>query len=166
MGAESRHNEGRFVVREFRGEDAAAAGEILRKAREAASWSTQALAEFMLQPGAVALISERGGRPTGFVLGRLTADEAEVLNLAVSKEHRRQGEGRALLEELLKRFAEAGVSRVFLEVRESNLGAIGFYEQMGFQPSGRRAGYYQDPPEAALVYEWIRESTSLVPKTP
>ena len=165
MGVEPQNNEGLFVVRGFRGEDAAAASEILREAREAASWSAQALTEFMLLPEAFALISERAGMPTGFVLGRLVADEAEVLNLAVREEHRRQGEGRRLLEELLRRFAEAGVSRVFLEVRESNLGAIEFYEQMGFRRSGRREGYYREPLEAALVYESTRESTSLVPKT-
>jgi ribosomal-protein-alanine N-acetyltransferase len=116
-------------------------------------------------PGAVALMSKRAGRPTGFVLGRLVADEAEVLNLAVCEECRRQGEGRALVEELLRRFAESGVSRVFLEVRESNLGAIDFYERMGFRQSGRREDYYREPQEAALVYERTQESTSLVPKT-
>jgi len=106
MGAEQKHKEGAFAVREFRAEDAAAASEILREAREAASWSRQALLEFMPLPGAVALMSERAGRPTGFVLGRLVADEAEVLNLAVREECRRQGEGRALVEELLRRFAD------------------------------------------------------------
>jgi len=165
MGAEQNHKEGAFEVREFRAEDAAAASEILREARESASWSCQALVEFMPLPGAVALMSERAGRPTGFVLGRLVADEAEVLNLAVCEECRRQGEGRALLVELLRRFAESGVSRVFLEVRESNLGAIDFYERMGFRQSGRRADYYREPQEAALVYERTQESTSLVPKT-
>jgi ribosomal-protein-alanine N-acetyltransferase len=165
MGGEQKHKEGGFVVREFRAEDAAAASEILREAREAASWSIQALVEFMLLPGAVALMSERAGRPTGFVLGRLVADEAEILNLAVREECRRQDEGRALVEELLRRSTKSGVSRVFLEVRESNRGAIGFYERMGFRQLGRREDYYREPQEAALVYERTQESTSLVPKT-
>ena len=165
MGGEQKHKEGAFVVREFRAEDAAAASEILREAPESAGWSIQALVEFMPLPGAVALMSERAGRPTGFVLGRLVANEAEILNLAVREECRRQGEGRALVEELLRRFAKSSVSRVFLEVRESNRGAIEFYERMGFRQLGRREGYYQEPQEAALVYERTRESTSLVPKT-
>jgi len=165
MGAEQKQKEGALVVREFRAEDAAAASEILREARESASWSMQALVEFMPLPGAVALMSERAGRPTGFILGRLVADEAEVLNLAVREECRRQGEGRALLKELLRRFAESGVSRVFLEVRESNRGAMGFYERMGFRQSGRREDYYREPQEAALVYVKNEQSTRLVPKT-
>jgi ribosomal-protein-alanine N-acetyltransferase len=165
MGAEQKRGESAFEVREFRAEDAAAASEILQEAREAAGWSKQALLEFMPLPGAVALMSERAGRPSGFVLGRLVADEAEVLNLAVREECRREGEGRALVEELLRRFAESGVSRVFLEVRESNRGAIGFYEGMGFRQSGRREDYYREPEEAALVYEKNELSTRLVPKT-
>jgi len=165
MVAEGRKRENEFVVREFRLADATQASEILLTVREAASWSSQGLAEFMTQPGVLALISERDGKATGFVLGRMTVDEAEVLNLAVLTEYRGQGEGRALLEELLRRFAKSGVSRVFLEVRESNRGAIAFYERQGFRRAGRREDYYQDPREAALVFEKNEDSTRLVPKT-
>jgi len=163
MGAEQR--ETAFQVRECRAEDIATVSAILQEAREAASWSAQALVEFMPMPGAVALVSEREGKATGFILGRVAADEAEVLNLAVREGFRRQGEGRALLEELLLRFAQCGVSRVILEVRESNRGAIAFYERMGFRPMARRADYYQDPREDALVYEQNEPSTPVVPKT-
>jgi ribosomal-protein-alanine acetyltransferase len=165
MGAEGRKRENELAVREFRMEDAARASEILLTVREAASWSSQGLTEFVTLPGVVALISERGGKATGFVLGRMTVDEAEVLNLAVLAECRRQGEGRALLEELLRRFAESGVSRVFLEVRESNRAAMVFYEKQGFRRAGRREDYYQDPREAALVFEKNEDSTRLVPNT-
>lgn len=153
MRAEGQQRKEEFLVREFRAEDAAQASDILLAAKEAASWSSQGLLDFMTLPGAVALVSERGGKPTGFILGRMTLDEAEVLNLAVRSDYRRQGEGRALLKELLWRFAESGVSRVFLEVRESNCGAMAFYERGGFHRMGRREGYYQDPREAAVVYE-------------
>src|SRR5208283_3232396 len=81
MVAEGRKRENEFVVREFRLADATQASEILLTVREAASWSSQGLAEFMTQPGVLALISERDGKATGFVLGRMTVDEAEVLNL-------------------------------------------------------------------------------------
>jgi len=165
MVAEGRKSDDELVVREFRAEDAAQASEVLLAAREAASWSSHGLTEFITLPGVVALISARAGKPTGFVLGRMTVDEAEVLNLAVRAECRRQGEGRALLKELLRRFAESGVSRVFLEVRESNRGAMAFYEREGFRRTGRREGYYQDPREAALVYEKNEDSTRVVPKT-
>ncbi len=58
---------------------------------------------------------------------------------------------------------EFQVSRVFLEVRESNAGAITFYRGLGFQEVGTRREYYQDPKEAATVMELLlRKSTNWV----
>jgi len=93
-------------------------------------------------------------------VGRQVLDEAEILNLAVARGVRRQGEGRALVRRMLHRFAEVEVSRVFLEVRESNTGAIAFYRGLGFQAIGTRPDYYQDPKESATVMElWLGKFT-------
>ncbi len=90
------------------------------------------------------------GPDTALVL-RTAALEAEILNLAVEPRSRRQGVARALLGAALEVSRAAGATLVFLEVRESNAGAIGFYQLQGFQASGRRRRYYHDPPEDALV---------------
>jgi len=160
MGSEPTARPG-FKIRTFSGEvDAAAVAEILREAREAASWSEEALRETVKLPGVTAYVSERNGAISGIVVGRQVRDEAEVLNLAVRQGVRRQGEGRALVGELLDRFVELEVSRVFLEVRESNAGAIAFYRGLGFEAIGTRRDYYQDPKESATVMElWLRNST-------
>jgi ribosomal-protein-alanine N-acetyltransferase len=160
MGSERGVRAG-FVIRVFNGvEDAAAVSEILREAREAASWSEEALRETVKLPGVTAYVSERNGAISGIVVGRQVLDEAEVLNLAVMQGMRRQGEGRALVRQLLNRFAELAVSRVFLEVRESNAGAITFYRGLGFEAIGTRRDYYQDPKESATVMElWLRKFT-------
>jgi len=133
--------------------DAARVEGILRAAKEAASWSEEALAETMELPGVYAYVSERNGAVSGIVVGRQILDEAEILNLAVTQGMRRQGEGRALVGRILQRFAEGNVSRVFLEVRESNTGAIAFYRGLGFEAVGTRRDYYQDPKESATVME-------------
>jgi ribosomal-protein-alanine N-acetyltransferase len=101
--------------------------------------------------GPYAIAAERDGRVVGFVLGRAVADEGEVLNLAVVPDQRRRGVARALLDELLKYLTDDGVRLVFLEVRESNEGALAFYEKAGFERVGRRPGYYRLPREDALV---------------
>ena len=149
------------MIRAFSGEkDAGAVAEILREAREAAIWSEEALRETVKLPGVTAYVSVRSGAISGIVVGRQVLDEAEVFNLAVRQGVRRQGEGRALVGELLDRFVELEVSRVFLEVRESNAGAIAFYRGMGFAAIGTRRDYYQDPKESATVMElWLRKST-------
>jgi [ribosomal protein S18]-alanine N-acetyltransferase len=161
MGSEGTARPG-FVIRAFdSAEEAAEVSEILREAPEAASWSEEALRETVKLPGVAALVSERDGAISGIVVGRRVLDEAEILNLAVKKGMRRQGEGRALVGHILSRFADSHVSRAFLEVRESNAGAIAFYRGLGFEAVGTRRDYYQDPKESATVMElWLRKSTN------
>jgi ribosomal-protein-alanine N-acetyltransferase len=150
-----------FVIRAFDpAADAPQAAAILREAREAASWSEEALRETALLPGISAFVSERAGSVSGIVLGRQVLDEAEILNFAVRPAARRQGEGRALVRQALQKFAQQQVSRVFLEVRESNTVAIAFYRGLGFESVGVRKDYYRDPLEAATVMDlWLGKST-------
>jgi len=84
-------------------------------------------------------------------MGREVADEAEIFNLAVAPQYRRQGHGTALVTAALEGMRSRGIQSVFLEVRESNLGAIAFYEDLGFLRSGRRKDYYRYPDEAAIT---------------
>ena len=160
MGSEGVARPG-FAIRAFDAAvDSAQAAAVLGEAREAANWSEEALRETALLPRIAAFVSERGDTISGIVVGRQVLDEAEILNLAVRQGVRRQGEGRALVRRVLQVFAERQVSRVFLEVRESNVGAIAFYRGLGFKAVGTRKDYYREPSEAAMVMElWLSKST-------
>lgn len=84
----------------------------------------------------------------GFVVARRTApDEREILNIAVRPQFR----GRGIAEKLLRRLVSAEPGDVFLEVRESNEVARRVYERVGFRNVGMRPGYYDDPPETAVI---------------
>ena len=160
MGSDSSKGAG-FAIRAFQSaRDAGAAAEIFRAAREAANWSEEALRGTGLLPGGSAFVSERNCAIAGIVVGRQVLDEGEILNLAVAQGMRRQGQGRALVGQLLDRFREGGVSRVFLEVRESNAGGIAFYRGLGFQVAGTRRDYYQEPKEAATVMELMLNNST------
>ena len=58
-----------------------------------------------------------------------------------------------MLNLLLERARQGGMSDVLLEVRPSNLHAIALYQSLGFVEVGRRKDYYQavDGREDALV---------------
>jgi [ribosomal protein S18]-alanine N-acetyltransferase len=141
------------TIRAFGEADAAAAAEILRASPEASQWTEWGVRELRGWSGVVALVSEDDGKVCGFIIGRQTGEEAEILNLAVIPAKRRKGQAGALLKAGMAEFRARQVSRVFLEVRESNEGGMAFYQKHGFSKMGRRAGYYRDPQEAAIVME-------------
>lgn len=88
----------------------------------------------------------------GFLVAHHLAPEWELENIVVSSSSQRKGIGRLLLEELFLRAREADNGAVFLEVRESNAAARGFYESAGFRQTGRRKSYYINPLEDAILY--------------
>jgi ribosomal-protein-alanine N-acetyltransferase len=79
--------------------------------------------------------------------------EIHITNLAVHPHRRGQGLARALLQATLEDGRARGVTLAFLEVRPSNVEALGLYESLGFSVIGRRKGYYFDTGEDALVME-------------
>lgn len=91
------------------------------------------------------------GAPVAYMGLWCVADEGQITNIAVSPEHRRQGLATRLLEHFIILARQRGLSLLTLEVRESNTGAIGLYEKLGFQPVGRRPKYYGGK-EDALLY--------------
>ena len=80
-------------------------------------------------------------------------DEAEVLTIVVSPQHRRQGHGADLLRAAIAYWRRTSVSRAHLEVREDNIAARALYESLGWQPTGRRPRYY-GPDMDAVLYGW------------
>lgn len=85
-----------------------------------------------------------------FLMGRVLADEAELLTLAVAPAQRRNGVARALVETFKARAADAGAANAFLEVAADNTPAMALYFATGFQEVGRRRGYYKQAEAPAL----------------
>lgn len=142
-----------WTIRKFQTHDAGALAKILQSSAEASQWPTESYAQLTNLPGSLALVCEEGGNVSGFLIARQVIDEAEVLNVAVLPEARRQGRASGLLATALDQFRRSGALRVFLEVRTSNQPAIAFYRKHGFTDSGRRKTYYRDPIEDALCME-------------
>ena len=105
-------------------------------------------------------VAKDGESVLGYFLGTYVLDEMEVLRIAVSPERRGQGYGRALLNVAKKAAVALGITRCFLEVRESNAVAIALYRSMGFTPCGRRVRFYRQPDEDAILMQaqWDKEN--------
>jgi len=103
-------------------------------------WSVTEFESFLAAPATV-LTSRKGG----FALGRVVADEAELLTIAVDPGARRRGLGRRLLDAFLTDCAARGADAVFLEVNAGNAPALALYHSAGFSVAGRRRAYYHAP---------------------
>ncbi|MFN3883674.1 MAG: ribosomal protein S18-alanine N-acetyltransferase [Rhodocyclaceae bacterium] len=95
-----------------------------------------------LAAGYDAWVMREGTRVIGFAIVMHAVDEAHLLVIAIAPDRQRQGRGRCLLEFVAARACLAGMARLLLEVRPSNLSALAFYQQAGFVEIGRRRGYY------------------------
>ena len=71
------------------------------------------------------------------------AGESHILNICVDPDHRGQGYAKDLLRHCIATVMVNGAKVMFLEVRESNHGAIELYESMGFVEISRREDYYR-----------------------
>ncbi|HET6196746.1 MAG TPA: ribosomal protein S18-alanine N-acetyltransferase [Acetobacteraceae bacterium] len=111
------------------------------------AWGEEAISLQVALPGHIALIDESGG----MLLGRLAADEAEVLTLAVAPSVRRQGIATALLRAAAAEMKARGAARLFLEVATGNAAALALYRREGFVEVGRRRRYYADRSDALVL---------------
>jgi len=93
------------------------------------------------------------GQIVGYASAWIAADELHLLSIAVEPGKRRMGIGSRLLRELIREGKEKGARRVILEVRQKNRKAQSFYFYHGFRIMGRRARYYSDTGEDALIME-------------
>ena len=118
----------------------------------ATPWSRQSFYEEMTRNACarylVAELPEAG--IVGFAGVWIVIDEGHITNIAVRKEYRGQGIGRALTSALMQYAANLGVVYMTLEVRSSNGIAQRVYLSHGFIQVGVRKKYYEDNGEDAL----------------
>jgi [ribosomal protein S18]-alanine N-acetyltransferase len=93
---------------------------------------------------------------TGFVVATALripgmSAECEIEFLLVPPQARRQGIGRTLVQAVIAWARDMEAQEIWLEVRESNAGALHLYERCGFVVTGRRPGYYADPTGDAVL---------------
>lgn len=110
-------------------------------------WSAEEFSSLLEQDTvfgfAVREVGQGAAAPAGFVLARLAAGEAEILTIAVSRNHRRHGLGWRLMDAVLRELHGQRAEALFLEVDETNAPAIGLYRKFGFHEVGKRPNYYQ-----------------------
>jgi len=82
------------------------------------------------------------GKTIGYLIAMLAADTADILNIGIDPDFKRQGYGTSLLNHLIEDLRKRNISEILLEVRVGNKSAIQFYKRQGFEEISVRKNYY------------------------
>jgi [ribosomal protein S18]-alanine N-acetyltransferase len=123
------------------------------------AWPTGYLAEAIAGRlhGVVVQVAEEtdqtdaGGTVVGYAITAVVYEIAELQRIAVTQRHRRRGLAAALLDAVLDDARGKQAERLLLEVRETNAGALAFYERAGLVEIDRRPRYYRDGTTAIIL---------------
>lgn len=108
-------------------------------------WTRADIAGLLASPGTAGVLLTGASSDIGMAICRIVGEEAELLAIAVDRDHRRRGAARRLLGAVVERARADGAETLFLEVGADNPGALALYGSFGFEAVGRRAGYYPRP---------------------
>ena len=101
------------------------------------------------------------GREAGTIMSHVCYwvifEELHIMNLAVSPNNRRRGIASAMMSHAITHARTQGAHSAMLEVRASNVPAIAFYTQIGFQQIALREQYYSNPVEDAMIMRRISQ---------
>lgn len=117
-------------------------------------WSAEEITKDVTAGGNVYVaVAECGDEKAGYGEVRMVAGEAQIYNIAVAPEFRREGIGEALLRHMIEKAEDGGCTLVTLEVRGGNEAAMELYHKLGFREVGRRKGYYSKGGEDAVLMD-------------
>jgi len=103
-------------------------------------------------------VADARRRRWAFLFDTLLGPMGEIITLGVSPAVRRQGAGRALMDDLIARARALGVRALTLEVADDNVAALGLYANLGFTRVGRRPGYYKRPDGSTMDAGLLRRN--------
>ena len=86
---------------------------------------------------------QRDGKIVGYICVRIMYEEAQVCNIAVLPEYRRQGIATALVQAMVNFSAQSNCTRCELEVNTENTPASELYQKCGFKIVGTRKNFYR-----------------------
>ena len=129
--------------------------EAIERACFSSPWSFAELSKLCENPLACYYTAAEDGEVVGYGGMYCVLDEGSINNIGVLPQYRRRGAAGALLDALIDSGCKLGLSRLTLEVRESNTAAISLYRSRGFSEVGLRKKFYSNPREDGIIMEKI-----------
>lgn len=114
-------------------------------------WSKQSYLSELKNNFANYLVCDYEGEVAGYGGMWIVFEEAHITNIAIARDYRGTGMGKALMLELEEVARQKNALRILLEVRPSNQAARNMYKSLGFIDTGLRKAYYSDNGEDAIL---------------
>lgn len=89
----------------------------------------------------------------GSYIEKESPERAQVISMWVDPEYRRSGVGKLLIDTVMEFNRAREIYELVLMVTSVNMGAIAFYEQLGFRKTGAKSQYPNDP--SIIEYEMM-----------
>ena len=86
----------------------------------------------------------------GICVFHIVLDEAQINFFVIDEEYRKKGFGSHLMSYLIKQCKRLNITKLFLEVSNTNETAERFYSRFNFSTVGVRRNYYKDGSNALL----------------
>lgn len=140
------------MIRKMSEQDIPSVMEIERLCFSDSPWPREEfLYELKENPFSVLCVSEKENRIAGFIDWWILYEKAQVANIAVHPEFRKQGIAREMLKNCIRDAEKKGCETLSLEVRTGNEPAIVLYHSFGFIDAAIRRNYYENGEDAILM---------------
>ena len=114
-------------------------------------WNIDILKDELKSQNSEFVCAKIENKVVGFAGIKIVLDTADIMNIAVKEDYRRQGIATLLLNNILDICNEKNIKTINLEVNEENFSAIQLYQKFGFKENGRRKKYYNNKFDAILM---------------
>lgn len=141
-----------MIIREMQEEDAVFVAELENSIFNM-NTKPSSLADECRRDNSVYIVACEGDSIIGYCTIIASFETADLCNIAVKEDYRKQHIAEMIFEYAVKKCRAKSVERILLEVRESNIPAICFYDKMDFEKIGMRKNYYSNPSENALILQ-------------
>lgn len=139
-----------IIIRKMQPEDAVQVAKIEQEVFSI-PWSEQSFRDAVQKELNIYFVACDADTIAGYIGAWGVFGEADITNVCVAPEYRRQGIAGKLLDALIEEGRLRGIGTFFLEVRESNASARSLYEKHGFKEIGMRKNFYEKPVENGIV---------------
>lgn len=106
-------------------------------------WNYNILSNELNSSNSIYLVAKINDEIIGFAGITLILDEAEINNIVIKKDFRKNGYSKILLQNLIDLSKKQNIKKINLEVNIENIIAINLYHSFNFKDVGLRKGYYE-----------------------